>query len=150
MIISLLKSFRKSRRLKRISKELSQPLNWKSMPDLLTGINRDTKEKAFDELYELGLNDEVVRHVLESRKVDKETLRKIYHLLILNGAGQYVAGHYAAASSLVYGFPLLFLLHHFDGERFNILDLPDFEANQYIAFRVTEYFRKGEVGMVTY
>ncbi len=150
MIISLLKSFRKSRRLKRISKKLSQPLDWKSMPDLLTGINRDTKEKAFDELYELGLNDEVVRHVLESRKVHKATLKKIYDLLVSNGAGQYVAGHYVAASCLVYPFPLMFLLDHFDGEKFEIANYSPKESGQYIAYRMIEYFRKGEVGMVTY
>ena len=58
-------------------------------------------------------------------------------MLIANGAGQWVAGHFVAVSALGYGFPLLFLLQ-------NLNTLP---WNR-ICVLLIEYFERNEAGPV--
>ena len=67
----------------------------------------------------------------------RETLRELYWMLIANGAGQWVAGHFVAVSALGYGFPLLFLLQ-------NLNTLP---WNR-ICVLLIEYFERNKAGPV--
>ena len=69
---------------------------------------------------------------------DREKLKTAYGALILNGAGQWVKGHFVAASTLVFGPTLIFLINSLHRER----------SLKEVAFILMVYFEKGQVGLV--
>jgi hypothetical protein len=142
----LINSSKKSSKLKSVSKKLSQPVDISDMDRLLTHYSE--KDKNIEKLIDIAESDEYVRVVMNDYGANRQTLKEIYGKLTLIGAGQYIKGHYVAASSLVYPLTLKFLLEHFDGKEFTIYDWDSNNSLMFIANRLIEYFEKGEVGEV--
>ena len=67
-----------------------------------------------------------------------EDLRNLYWELIGSGAGQLAGGHFVAASALVFGSTLEYLLESKREER----------SNASVVYRLIQYFEQGEVGPV--
>lgn len=74
---------------------------------------------------------------MDAHGADRETLKELYMLLIANGAGQWVNGHFVAASALGYGYSLLLLLE-------NPRTLPFGK----ICVLLIKYFERNEGGLV--
>ena len=139
MIKAIIYSFKKSRRLRKISKiiglvpEFGKPSN--SMK-YFTIEKIKKEEKALEELLKLCESDPYLTKVMEKYKADKEILRKAYEKLIMAGAGQWKRGHFVPASSLVYCQTLDYLLRNIDKED------KDFS---FVAWRLLKYFEKGRI-----
>lgn len=115
-------------------------------------INKPEKSEkvdVIDELLALAESDENTQKIINEYSANRDILRKIYNKLVLTGAGQFVKGHYVAASSLVYPQTLRFLLRYFNGKNFSVNDWTERESEIFIAFRLIEYFKKGEVGEIS-
>ncbi len=135
MFGNLIGSLRKSRRLKRISKVLGAET---SFDDFIFGLGSEIgpKGQALSELFDLCETDPELRRVLENYAADRKQLRTIYITLIANGAGQWVRGHYVAASAFAFVPTLEYVLGaHPEGE-----SLPE------MAFKLVDYFELGKFG----
>lgn len=128
-------SIKKSTRLRKISKILEGKI---TTEELLAFNRPSKKDKALEQLYDLCQSDPPVLEVMKRYKVDRNVLSDIYHKLLASGAGQWVNGHYVAASALAYAFTLDYLLDKFTKKG----------ITSDTAFRIIEYFEKGEVGHV--
>ena len=141
MIRELIKSFRKSAKLKRIYKKLSRPLDTSNTLGTFSQIG--AKNAVIDELIEVCVADDYVAMVMKEFKADKKDLHKLYDLLSLNGAGQYAGGHFVSAASLAYGQTLNYLMLLYKN--------PDGAGhNEWLAasYRLINYFEKGEKDLV--
>ena len=148
MLGTLIKSFKKSIRLKKISKNLSKVFD---SNDILNFQERDkVLNENFNMLFEICQSDKNVNLLLEKNKIDSATLKEIYNLLKRYGSGQYAGGHYVAASSLVFPSTLQFLLEHYKGNKFEIKEYDEKNSALFIVTILLKYFEKGEVGEVKY
>lgn len=147
MFKALFKSLQKSRRLKKISSQLAKPLN----RDILT-MSKDIGEKEviLNQLIALCTEDELAVLVMSNVGATEQTLMNIYHKLRDCGAGQYVAGHYVAASSLAFLPTLTFLVYHFKEGEFSIKGYDAYNSGLFVADRLITYFQKGEVDALRY
>lgn len=134
--LNIIRSFKKSRNLQRISTSLSK---------------RDlNKEKFLDELLSLIYSEDYIKNFLFESGVSNTTLKNIFYKLDANGAGQFVDGHFVSASSLVYGQTLMFVLDHYIDDKFFIRDYDEYNSTLYITNRLVEYFKNKETGPVTF
>jgi len=142
MIKAIIYSFRKSKRLRKISKiiglgpefgEPSSSIKYFSIEEI------KKREKALEELLKLCESDPYLTKVIEKYKADRELLKKAYEKLIMAGAGQWKRGHFVPASSLVYSQTLDYLLRNIDKE--------DKDFN-YVAWRLLKYFEKRKIGKI--
>jgi len=146
MLKTLIQSLKKSRQLKKVSKKLSKPFDSRDIIQMATQGNK--KNEVLDELIDIAESDEYVKIVMNDYLADRQKLKELYRRLTLVGAGQYSGGHYVAASSVVYPLTLKFLLEHFDGENFSINGWDANNSAMHIAYRLIEYFKKGETGEI--
>lgn len=146
MLKALFQSFIKSKRLKKVSKKLAEPL--KIQDALKVTLNKNQMDNYLDELIDIAESDKYVKMVMNKYNAERKTLKELYSKLTLVGAGQYARGHYVAASSLVYPLTLKFLLEHFDGENLSINNWDANNSALYIADRLIEYFDKGRISKV--
>ena len=142
--MGLLQFFRSSqqrkRELLRISRILGQPI---SSAEILLGTSKDS---ALEELLGLILGDSALFGLLQKLGATREDLRELYWALLAAGAGQWVRGHWVAASTLCYGFTLEFVLTRCkDGKAAGHTPR---EIWQPAAFTLVEYFAKGRVGRI--
>lgn len=142
----LFQSFKKSIKLKRLSKRLSKPISTKDTQDIL--FDPDKKKKYLNELIELCLADEYIAMVMSQYNANGQTLKELYSLLCRAGAGQYAGGHFVAASSLAFPLTLQFLLEHYNDGSFSIKGYDNYNSMLFIAYRLIEYFENGEAGIV--
>jgi hypothetical protein len=145
-INNLLHSFKKSKKLRQISIDLSKPTDYTNLSSLMASSKNDPIEK----LIELCLSDELNVELLEKYGVDNNTLKEIYDKLTLNGAGQYVKGHLVSASSIIYPTTLTFLLHHFKNGEFQVNDWDDYNSTLFITDRLLRYFKTNKLKELTY
>jgi len=142
MIKAIMYSFKKSKRLKKISSLLGivAAINPSDLSEYLlkpkTNEEREKRERAEEELLDLCESDPYLAKVIDKYKANRETLRKAYVKLIMAGAGQWKKGHYVPASSLVYAQTLDYLLRNLDKEE------KDFT---HVAWRLLKYFEKGRI-----
>ena len=141
MIKAITYSFKKSKRLKKISNLLGiaaalDPSDLSEYLVIKTNGEREEQKKAEEELLDLCESDPYLAKVIDKYKADRETLRKAYVKLILAGVGQWKKGHYVPASSLVYVQTLDYLLRNLDKEE------KDFA---HVAWRLLKYFEKGRI-----
>lgn len=150
MLNAIFQSFRKTWKLRSISKRLSyNPNPQKVMEEAMKGLSQKSKkDEALEKLIDLAYSDDVVRYYIEFYKIERANIREIYQLLIQNGAGQYAGGHFVAASSLVYGPPAAYLFAHFAKDHFSIDGLDEHNSGLRIAYRLIEYFENNEMGEV--
>lgn len=144
-INNLLSSYKKSKKLRQISNELSKPTDYSSLSSLVAS----SKNQSIDKLIELCLSDELNVEILKRYNADNDSLKEIYDKLTLNGAGQYVKGHLVSASSIVYPTTLTFLLHHFKNGEFQVNDWNDYNSSLYITDRLLKYFKTNKLSDLT-
>ena len=133
MLGNLVRSLRKSGRLKRISKALDARL---SVDNLFSGA--DKKDQALSELFDLCEADPNLRQVLANYSADREQLKATYIALIANCAGQWARGHFVAASVFAFVPTLEYVL----GARLEGQNLRS------VAFKLVDYFDRGKAGPV--
>lgn len=132
----------KSFRLRKISKSLANPaINLES----LMSFNQTESEQALEELFDLCESDQNVRIVMDKHNASRKTLKEVYHRLCASGAGQWVSGHYVAASAFSYPSILDYLLHKWGESICN--DSKSFPTAP--AYRVMRYFENGETGAIS-
>jgi hypothetical protein len=136
--MEFVRSIRKQWVLRRISRVLGAPLDLSRKVDALLSGKPSKKDHAIEELLDLCESDSILRQTMDTYRADREILYRFYSMLIANGAGQWVGGHFVAVSALAYGFPLLFLLE-------NAETLPWSR----ICILLIEYFERNEVGPVS-
>jgi hypothetical protein len=106
------RSFKKSKELRRLQLIISPPNQ--SARDVATDFTRMLREKsnereqALQDFLDLCESDDGVAQVMAMEGVTRSDLEDLYHLLTLNGLGQWVKGHFAALSTIAYAEPLLY------------------------------------------
>jgi hypothetical protein len=134
-------SQRRKSELRRISRILGQPASL-SVEMLFS----DAKGNALQDLLDLILGDPTLFSLLQRYDASREDLQEFYHALLVAGAGQWVCGHWVAASALCYGFTLEFVLARAAEGR--AARRTPREIWQDAAFTLVEYFAKGRLGRV--
>lgn len=94
-------------------------------------------EQAVHDLFVLCESDPVLRRVLDKHRAGRDQLQEIFELLLNAGAGQWVSGHYVAASTLAFAATLDFVLT-------NAGQL----SWQKMCVLLLEYFERGDMGPV--
>ena len=125
---------RKSWNLQRISRTLGQPPDpsrW--LEDLPSGATT----QALDELFTLCETDPQIRVVLTKHGANRERLQETFELLLHFGAGQWVAGHYVAASVFAFPATLDFIFTNVGREPW-----------EKIVVLLLEYFERGDIRQV--
>src|SRR5262249_1587331 len=107
---TLTNSFRKSKRLRRISVKLDA--GPPPADNLLQWMmhRANLAKEAEDELFALVEDDPVLSLIMQRQKANRETLRNVYHMLLTAGAGQWERGHWVPASALAFGSTLEYCL----------------------------------------
>jgi hypothetical protein len=93
------------------------------------------RQAALEELLDFVQNQEWVDDVFAKYGLSRERLRAMFQDLVAGGCGQWVRGHYVAASALATPRTLIYLC---EAERRGVARSERF-------FQVTEYFDKGKV-----
>ena len=145
-ISNLLSSFKKSKKLRQISNDLSKPIDYSDLSSLVAS----SKNEPVDRLIELCLSDELNVELIKKYGAEKNTLKELYHKLTINGAGQFIKGHLVSASSLVYPATLTFLLHHFENGKFQVNDWDDYNSSLFVVNRLLNYFKTNKISELTY
>lgn len=136
------RSWRKSLDLKRISNVLGGDIPL-TVNELFEAANR--KQLAEEQLYDLVEQDQYLRAIMTTHGATRDTLKTIYNILLKSGAGQWVRGHWVAASALAFGASLEFLLTATDSTE----KVGGRDAWNAVAFELVEYFEKGKTGPVS-
>lgn len=146
--MGLFSSFKKNKNLKRISDALGGTIDWqsenatKSAADMIrasvAGTGENKQEKALEELLDLCEQDKTLKGIMDANNATREDLKKIYHEIEDNGAGQWTRGHYVAASALAFGTTLDFCLNAKDKGL----------AEREIAFTLLDYYENNRVGKI--
>jgi hypothetical protein len=110
------------------------------------------------DLLDLCEKDQAISEVMQRYSATRETLKELFHKLIVTGGAQWAGNHYVAASSLVYPHTLEFLLRYFRGidaidDTYQwSIDLTSSTPGRAVAMRVTyeliRYFEDGRTGPV--
>jgi hypothetical protein len=139
--MSYFASLRKSLKLRRISKVLGRRLS-SQQDDFLRATNG--KDRAIKNLPELAADDAGIRDTMARYGIDRSALQEIYEMLLKAGAGQWVRGHWVAASAIVFVPTLEFILTKTG--RHNV------SSNNWlsVASRLVDYFQMGETGRINF
>ena len=134
-------SFKKNSKLAKLSKVLGKEFSMSDyssdkFSDLILSDN--PKDKALEELLDLCEQDKTLKGIMDVNDAAREDLKKIYHEIELNGAGQWTRGHYVAASALAFGTTLDFCLNA------KSKGLSERE----IAFTLVDYYENNRVGKI--
>lgn len=109
---SLGRSLSKSRKLRKLQLRISPPdrQDEEALAELLSSFRSgaDDSGVALEEFLDLCVSDEGVRKVMGKYQLGRDDLREIYWQLAGNGLGQWIKGHFAAASTIAYFEPLYF------------------------------------------
>ncbi|MDB0072173.1 hypothetical protein N9E72_01360 [Candidatus Pelagibacter sp.] len=145
MFKEIFRSFKKSKNIKRITKEyLKYSNSLQSISDFAKGI-RDTvyyekKEKIINEIIDLSLTEPNNRPVIKKFNLDKEKIKKIFEDLEYIGlAGQFAGAHYISISSILYPQTLEFIAYKERNEEMEKYDMIN---------RLSDYFKNGETGNI--
>ena len=140
----MLKSFNKSKRIKKIYANLYVKFHDENAHDMAYRImNMDTsKEEAKHEKATLALmdfieNDVTLIPILEYYNANRDQLREIYNRFCGLGCKTYVAGHLISAAAIAYYLPLNYVLANLKG-------FYSGENTQEIVYNVTCYFKDGQ------
>ena len=145
MFKEIFRSFKKSKNIKRITKEyLKYSNSLQSISDFAKGIrdtgNYEKKEKIINEIIDLSLTEPNNRPVIKKFNLDKEKIKKIFEDLEYIGlAGQFAGGHYISISSILYPQTLEFIAYKERNEEMEKYDMIN---------RLTDYFKNGETGNI--
>ena len=131
MVFGIFRSIKKSSKLVKISKVLS---NVYMEFDLNTMFKKsEEKEKAIDDLIEMAFEDPNNKPIIKKYKITKKIMKKKYHYLSINGAGVVARNHWVAASALVYPQTLSFIFdkkHKISGPKMAYILIDYFDHNR--------------------
>jgi hypothetical protein len=97
------------RRLQTISQQLGRPIDPNQIAkEMFSGSNRSTD--ALTALLDYCESQPVIEGLMNEFQISRDDLRELYYDLLRSGAGQWVCGHYVAASALAYPEPLRYML----------------------------------------
>ena len=97
------------RRLQTISQQLGRPIDPNHIAkEMFSGSNRSTD--ALTALLDYCESQPVIEGLMNEFQISRDDLRELYYDLLRSGAGQWVCGHYVAASALAYPEPLCYML----------------------------------------
>ena len=133
----IFRSVRKSKRLREISLALGDAQEF----DPAAFLDRaDRHERALADLWKLVEGDAELARVVVAAAADRAILNDAYGWLLKAGAGQWCRGHWVAASAFVFTHTLSLVLTGMETRN----------KDQWlaVAFRLVEYFDKGEVGRI--
>ena len=114
MLSTLVRSWKKSRQLRRLQLIIAPP--GESIDDLLSGFRArlvgapDRKQEALAHFLDLCEDDEGIQYVMKRYGLNREDLKKRSTSLRAGGLGRWCKGHYAALSTIAYVEPLMFLV----------------------------------------
>ena len=111
MIRKLIRSFRKSGRIRRLQLRIAPP--GQSVEDVARDFvagfpDIEGQDAALEEFPDLCEEDEGVAEIMRRYQLTRNDLQSIYDHLVEEGLGQWINGHLAALSSIAYREPLLF------------------------------------------
>lgn len=111
LFASMARSWKKSKRLRRLQLAISPPGETTAdfAARMLSG-DTSAREQALEDFFDLCKADDGVAQVMEIENANRTDLEEIYKVLLLNGLGRWVKGHYAALSTVAYAEPLMFTL----------------------------------------
>jgi hypothetical protein len=135
-LMDIRRSLTKRGRLKRISKILGRVEDFEQFVGHVHW-QEDGYERAIQNLLDLCETDKVLGQILRDYGVDRGSLWDLYTQLAANGAGQWVRGHYVAASALASEQTLTYCLE----ERRKGTPI------RHIAFELVECFHRGDIKM---
>ena len=141
MLKEIFRSFKKSSKIKRLTKEyLKYSLTAQTTAfEALSTSRVEAKSKVFDKVLELAFTEPNNQPVIKKFNLDKRKLEDIVEDLELHGGAQYEGGHYISISSILYPQTLEFIVYK---ERKTQLD-----KNRMI-LRIMDYFKNGETGNI--
>ena len=120
------------RALERISRELGRELSIEELSrDLANGSGRRARAEAT--LLDYCTAQPALQTLIQEYGADRTVLEQLYRSLCMAGAGQWLTGHYVAASALAYPHSLRFLLAHRNATL----------SHEEQAFKIMEYFERG-------
>lgn len=120
---NLFYSWKKSSKLRKLQLKISPP-NQGEMDFSTMFSKASEREDAIEEFLNLCVSDPGVQQVMEVENLSRSDLRDLYQVLMLNGLGQWVKGHYAALSTIAYFEPLMFSVRA-KNEGVSILEICD-------------------------
>jgi hypothetical protein len=141
MLGEIFRSFKKSNRIKRLSKEyLKYSINSSTTGfEALSQERLEKKSKVLDEVIDMAFNEPNNQPVIKKFGLDKKKLEEIVQELEFNGAGQYLGGHYISISAILYPQTLEFIVYkkrEKDLEKMRMM------------LRLMDYFKNGETGNI--
>lgn len=91
--MGLFSSFKKNKNLKRISEILGKEFSMDDYSSDKFILGNNPKDKALEELLDLCEQDKTLKGIMDIYNATREDLKKIYHEIEVNGAGQWTRGH---------------------------------------------------------
>lgn len=139
-INNFIQSFKKQRRLYKISKTLSRFMNISNLDSVL--LLSTKKNEALDDLIELCLENDInLEFISKSEVNDVEDLKDIYNKLVLHGANQYVNGSLVCAACFVYPVTFGFILYHYKDNRFQVDNLDSYNSTLFVVNKLCDFFK---------
>ena len=132
--MNFVRSFLKSRKLAKLSAVLGGERSLAGGMEAFLEAGK-IQDQAFEQLLDLIEKQPDLCMVMAHYDVSRDNLRNLYARLRASGAGQWERGHYVAASSLVFATTFDYLLRN--------QNATDFRG---VAFRLIDYFGRGELG----
>lgn len=139
----IVRSWRKSTKLQRLESIIGSTSTLQNMlagkasaEDYFTASQ--AKDRAFEEFLDLCEGDPNVKIVMHQFGASRDSLREVYVELLRNGAGQWVKGHFVAASALAYAPSLAYCL------KSRVDGTPDQAIK--VAYAMLKYFRGSPLG----
>lgn len=120
-----------SRRLQQISHELGKSFDTNNVMEEDIFSDGDRKTSAEKALLDYCEQQPTIQVLLREHNISRQDLQSLYHQLLMAGAGQWICGHWVAASALAYPESLRYMLTR-KGENM-----------QKTAFNLIMYFEKG-------
>ena len=136
LLNEIFRSLKKSKKLRNISLVLGKEMDISDIRNSMLGID-NSRRKAEEDLYNLVASDPNLKIIMQKHGANKETLKEIFEAVEALGAGQWVKGHYVAASALAFRETLDYLLS-------NKNKLTSSKDNMEICYRLITYFDWGE------
>src|SRR5262249_17325917 len=95
--------------LRNVARVLGEP---RTADGFLAGLKSGQNPRAVAEemLYDLCESDVNCRAVMQKHGATRATLKELYWMLMLGGAGQRIGEHFAPAAAIAYAGPLDYLL----------------------------------------
>ena len=141
MIGEIFRSFKKSSKIKKLTKEYLKSRQHLSSGTAFEILTADTsaRDNAINKIVDMAYNEPNNQPPIKKFNITKEKLAEIISRLELFGCGQYAKGHYVAISSILYPQTLEYIFYK---KRKNM------NENQRMAIDLINYFAENNTGNI--